>query len=282
MLLGAHVSVAGGLENGPVNGAALGAESIQIFTRNQRTWRHPPLQEAEVEAFRRARIEHGTRAVVSHASYLLNLCTADPVFRERTCRSLAAEARRCARLGVEVLVFHPGAHGGRGEAAGVETAARSLDEVVDLARGAKGVVLALETTAGQGHCVGHRFEHLRDILGRVRDPGRFGVCLDTAHVFAAGYDLRSTRHYEETLVTLDRVLGLERLVALHLNDSRMPLGSRVDRHADIGEGHLGIRVFTRLVRDPRLRGLPAVLETPGGKEAWKRDIGRLKRARRRG
>jgi len=276
------MSVAGGLENGPLNGTAIGADAIQIFTRNQRTWKHAPLREEEVAAFKDARDSCGTRVVLSHGAYLLNLCSTDAATLRRSCQGLVAEIHRCHRLGVEILVFHPGSHGGVGESTGVKTVARSLDRVAGLTENAESVVLALETTAGQGTSVGHRFEHLGDILDRVRSPDRFGICLDTAHIFAAGYDLRTRADHEKTLTAFDRTVGLDRLVALHLNDSRSQLGSRVDRHADIGEGHLGIRVFTRLVRDPRLENLPAVLETPGGMERWKRDIKRLRRARSRG
>ena len=281
MHLGAHVSVAGGLEFGPRNGQTLGAEVIQIFTRNQRTWQHPPLHDAEVAAFREARDKAGIRTVVSHGSYLLNLAAVDRRVKQRSIRALAAEIDRCRRLGVEVLVFHPGAHGGQGEATGIDAVAQSLDRAVEASGGVDGVCLALETTAGQGQSVGHRFEHLRDILARVKEPELYGVCLDTCHVFTAGYDLRSRAAYEATLETFDRVIGLERLVALHLNDSLRPLNSRRDRHADLGEGELGIRVFTRMVRDARFQSLPGVLETPGGMDVWKRELTRLKRARRR-
>lgn len=287
MLLGAHVSVAGGLEHGPRNGKAIGAEAIQIFTRNQRTWRHPRLTRAEVESFRAARSAAGTRAVLAHGSYLLNLAATDAAIRRRSREALTAEIERAAALGVEVLVFHPGAHGGQGEAAGIKTVAASLDRAVAgvEADGAREVGLALETTAGQGTGLGHRFEHLRDILARMEGKGvgtvRFGVCLDTCHVFAAGYDVRGRDRYEETLDAFDRVIGLDRLMAIHLNDSKRPFASRRDRHADLGEGELGLRVFTRMTRDPRFRGLPAVLETPGGMDVWKRDVARLKRARRR-
>lgn len=280
MLLGAHVSVAGGLEHAPAHGKTLGAEAIQIFTRNQRTWRHRPLCAAEVAAFRAARAAAGTRAVLAHGSYLLNLAAADPAILRRSRAALLAEIERCRRLGVDVLVVHPGAHGGRGEAAGVRAVAASLDWALEHAGGTGRVTLALETTAGQGHSLGHRFEHLRDILGRLRRPAGVAVCIDTCHVFAAGYELRSAGGYEETLAALGRTVGLDRVAAIHLNDSRGPLGSRRDRHVDLGAGELGIRVFTRLVRDRRLSGLPAVLETPGGMAIWKRDIARLERARR--
>lgn len=281
MLLGAHVSVAGGLENGPVNGAAIRAEAIQIFTRNQRTWRHKPLTDEEVAAFRAARDAAGLQAVVSHASYLLNLAAVDGTTRKRSLAALAEELVRCSRLGVEALVLHPGAHGGRGEAVGIRAIAAGLDHALDAADGAAGVTLALETTAGQGHSIGHRFEHLRDIMARVAEPHRHAVCVDTCHVFAAGYDLRAVSCYDAAWQAFDAVIGLDRLAVLHLNDSLRPFASRRDRHADIGEGELGLAVFTRMARDSRFSGLPAVFETPGAMAGWKRDIARLKRARSR-
>jgi deoxyribonuclease-4 len=192
--------------------------------------------------------------------------------------------QRCHALGIPSVVVHPGAHMGAGERAGLKAVARSLDEVHQRTRRARVRVL-LEVTAGQGSCLGYRFEHMAEILGQVRAPERLGVCLDTCHLLAAGYDLQSPKGYEATLADFDRIVGPSRLMAVHLNDSRSPRGSRVDRHQRAGEGHLGVPAFRRIVNDPRLRGVPMVVETPGPLPEWKKELallrGLVRRARRR-
>lgn len=280
-LLGAHVPTAGGLHNAPAHGRDIGATAIQVFTRSQRQWAARPLADEEAGAFRQAMKASGVRSVMSHASYLINLASPDPVLSERGREAFRVEMTRCDALGIPLLVFHPGAHLGGGEEAGIVAVARSLDHVFGACRRAR-VAALIEITAGQGSCVGHRFEHLAEMLSRVRSPERVGVCLDTCHLYAAGYDIATPRGYERTLLEFDRVVGLDKLRAIHLNDSRKPLGSRVDRHAPIGEGFLGLRTFRRLLADPRLREVPKVLETPGGLPAWRRELALLRGLGKRG
>jgi deoxyribonuclease-4 len=280
-LLGAHVPTAGGLHHAPAHGRDIGATAIQVFTRNQRQWAARPLAGEETGAFRRALLASGVRSVMSHASYLINLASPDPSVSERGREAFRVEMTRCDDLGIPLLVFHPGAHLGAGEAAGVRAVARGLDRVFAAYRRAR-VMPLIEITAGQGSCVGHRFEHLAEMLALVKSPERVGVCLDTCHLYAAGYDIATPRGYDRTLAEFDRVVGLGKLRAIHLNDARKPLGSRVDRHAPIGEGFLGLPTFRRLLADPRLRDVPKVLETPGGLEAWRRELALLRGLGRRG
>ncbi len=275
MLLGAHVPAAGGVVNALANGQAIGATAIQVFTRNQRTWKSTPSRAAEWRAFRAARPVSGVQVVLAHASYLINLASVLPEVRARSRRCLAEEIRRCHALGIRHAIVHPGAHMGAGEPAGLRAVARSLDDVLARTRG-RDVNVLLEVTAGQGSCLGHRFEHLAEVLSRLRAPERVGVCLDTCHLLAAGYDIASEEGYARTLSDFERVVGLEKLQAVHLNDSRRPLGSRVDRHAPIGTGFLGRAGFRRLLRDPRLRGVPMVVETPGPLATWKMEIALLR------
>jgi deoxyribonuclease-4 len=274
-LLGAHVPTAGGLHKAPGHGEDIGATAIQVFTRNQRQWAAKPLSAEETAAFRTALSATGVRAVMAHASYLINLASPDPTVLGRGRDALREEIARCHALGIPYAIFHPGAHLGCGEDAGVRGVAASLDDVLSASRGSE-VMALVEITAGQGSCVGHRFEHLAEVLARVRSPERVGVCLDTCHLYAAGYDLATPRGYERTLGEFDRVVGLGTLRAMHLNDSRRELGSRVDRHAPIGEGHLGLATFRRIVADERLAAVPKVLETPGGLEGWRREIALLR------
>jgi deoxyribonuclease-4 len=271
LLLGAHVPAAGGVAMAPGNGQAIGATAIQVFTRNHRQWASKPLAPGEPAEFQEALQGSGIGAVMAHASYLINLASVSPDFLARSRQHLAEEVLRCDRLGIPLVVVHPGAHMGAGERAGLRAIARSLDEVHARTRGARVRVL-LEVTAGQGSCLGHRFEHLAEILEKVRAPERLGVCLDTCHLLAAGYDLATPRGYEATLAEFFRRLGAARLMAIHLNDSKTPLGSRVDRHARAGEGHLGLPTFRRLLNDARLRGVPMVVETPGPLAAWKKEL----------
>jgi deoxyribonuclease-4 len=282
MLLGAHVPVAGGLHLAPARGRAIGAEAIQIFTRNKVQWRARPVSADEAAAFRSALAESGIAVVLTHCSYLVNLASPERGARERSVASFLAEMERCHALGVPLLVFHPGAHMGAGEAAGLAAVAGSLDEILERGRGLA-VRPLIEVTAGQGSYVGHRFEHLAFILGRVREPERLGVCLDTCHLYAAGYDLATPSGYESTMRELARVVGLDKVRAFHINDSKARLGRHFDLHAPIGRGHLGRATFRRLLRDGRFAGLPMVLETPGPLAAWKRELKLLRtlRGRRR-
>ena len=275
MHLGAHVPVTGGLFNAPARGTAIGAEAIQIFTRNQMQWACRPLGDDECVAFREALAGSAVRHVLTHGSYLVNLASPNPDFLRKSRECMVTEIERCHRLGIPHVVFHPGAHMGAGEEEGLSAIARSLDHVLERTEGLD-VMPLVEATAGQGTSLGHRFEHLAGIFDRVRAPERLGVCLDTCHVYAAGYDLATPEGYEETLRAFARVVGLDKLKAVHLNDSRRERGSRVDRHARAGEGLMGLDTFARILNDRRFRGLPLVVETPGPLAEWKKEIARLR------
>ena len=275
MILGAHVSAAGGVHNSPGNGLELGCQSIQIFTRNQRQWKAKPLADSEVEGFRQELKRSGIRSTAAHASYLLNLGSPDPAVLARSREAFSQELERCRRLGLDFLVVHPGAHLGSGEPAGLRAVAGSLNRTLEQNREVRTRIL-LETTAGQGSHLGHRFEHLAEILSLLEESERVGVCVDTCHVFAAGYDLRDAAGYRRTLDELDRVVGLGRVKAFHLNDSKRELGSRVDRHEHIGEGRIGVEGFRLLVNDRRFARTPMILETPGGETHYGKNLNRLR------
>ena len=275
LLLGAHVPTTGGVPNAPGNGRLVEATAIQIFTRNQRQWACTPLALGEAAAFRQALAGSGVRAVLSHASYLINLASVVPDFLEKSRRALVEEVRRCHDLGIPHAVVHPGAHMGLGEKAGLDAVARSLDHVLRRTRGRKVMVL-LEVTAGQGSCLGHSFEQLAGILDRVKEPERLGVCLDTCHLNASGYDIVSAEGYEQTMERFAGTVGLRKLKAIHLNDAKSARGSRLDRHERAGQGQLGLETFRRILNDPRLRCVPMVVETPGPIEEWKKEIGLLR------
>jgi deoxyribonuclease-4 len=271
--LGAHVSVAGGIPTAIGRATDLGCTAIQIFVKNASQWRGKELSDAEIEAFHAARAGSAVGPVVAHASYLINLCAADPALLEKSREALADELARCARLGVDGLVVHPGAHLGAGEEAGIACVAASLDAVLAALPDAPTRIL-LENTAGQGSCLGYRLEHLARIRERVAAPERVGICVDTCHAFAAGYSIHEAAGYEELLAEIEGLTGLSVLGAVHLNDSVRPFGSRRDRHAHIGEGEIGLDLFARLLQDPRLAHVPMVVETePGdGMEGHRRDL----------
>jgi len=267
MLLGSHLSIAGGLHHALIAAERHGFGTVAMFVRNQLQWRVPRLSEAAVAGFRRVRRRLGIGPIVAHGSYLVNLA-GDGIVRRKSIAATRADLDRCGRLGIEYLVIHPGSHADADE--GVRRIADALNDVFAACRFRRPKVL-LETTAGAGHCLGDTFEQLAAILARVRRPRRVGVCLDTCHVFAAGYDLRTPQAYRRTLGRFDRVIGLGRLGAIHLNDSPKPLGSRRDRHEHIGRGRIGRAGFAHIVRDRRLAGVPMILETPKGLDARGRD-----------
>ena len=274
-LLGAHVSTSGGVDKAPANGKGLGCDAIQVFTRNQMQWRARPLSELEIAGFREGLKECGIQTTVSHDSYLINLGSHEPVTLQKSLEAFADEIERCEQLGISFLVFHPGSHVGSGEAAGLQRIADSLNAVLGQKPKYRTQVL-LENTAGQGSNLGYRFEQLADILAKTENPNRLGVCLDTCHLFASGYDLRTRSTYEATFEEFDAIVGLGRVKVFHLNDSKKSLGSRVDRHENIGKGELGLGPFRFLLNDPRFAGLPMLLETPGGDEAYRIDLTTLR------
>ncbi len=261
MRLGAHESIGGGLHKAFDRAQSVGCETLQIFVKSNRSWAVKPLTEEDIARFKAKAEETGIQPVVDHTSYLLNLGTPDDTLWKRSRDTLIIELERCEALGVPYLVLHPGSHVGTGEEAGLARVAQALGEVHAATPGFRAQIL-LETTAGQGTNLGYRFEHLGWLLEHTPTGERMGVCLDTCHVFAAGYELRTPEGYAATMEAFDRIVGLERLLALHLNDSKGDLGSRKDRHEHIGKGHIGLEGFRHVLNDPRLANLPGLLETP--------------------
>lgn len=263
-LLGAHESVGGGLHLAFARIAQVSGEVLQIFTRNQRQWTPAELKDSEIDLFRAAHERSGAMPVVSHASYLVNLATAQGELRDKSITSLVLELQRCAVLGVPTVVLHPGCHGGDGVEEGLNRFVANLDRVFTASD--TGVRILIETTAGQGTGLGRSFEELAYILDRSEYRQLLGVCIDTCHIFAAGYELRSAEGYAATIAALDRTVGLGRVQLVHLNDSKKELGSRVDRHDHIGEGAIGLAGFRNLLNDYRFAGMPMVIETPKGED----------------
>jgi deoxyribonuclease IV len=262
-LLGAHMSIAGGVGNALLDGKKVHCDAIQIFTRSSRQWAAKPYSKEEIEQFKINRKETGIATVVAHDSYLLNLGSPDSVLRKRSIASFIDELERCETLAVSNLIAHPGSHLGTGEAEGIKTIARSLDEVHTACPGYETKV-TLEITAGQGSNLGYRFEQISAIIDAVKQNDRLRVCFDTEHAFAAGYDIRTREGYERTFDEFDSAIGVERLAAFHLNDSKKELNCRVDRHEHIGKGCIGVEAFRLLLNDKRFWGLPMCLETPKG------------------
>lgn len=260
-LFGAQLSVAGGLHNAVTLAEELKCETLQIFTKNANMWEAEPLTEDAVRTFRRAATASKLQHLTAHDSYLINLASPDDTLFAKSVAALAVEMERAELLGFSYLVMHPGAHVGSGEEAGLARVVTGLEEVHARCRGF-GVRLLVETTAGQGSSLGWRFEHLAAIFQRSNCSDRMDVCFDTCHVFAAGYALTAESDYAATFQQFDDLIGLSRLKLFHINDSVKPLGSRVDRHAGIGLGEIGLDAFRRLVTDPRFRNHPMILETP--------------------
>ena len=259
--LGAHESIGGGLYRALERGEAVGCQSLQIWTKNSRQWNAPSLEPAEIEQFQAARSQRDIHPIVAHASYLINIASPKPELYARSVKALIDEAERCEQLDLPYLVLHPGAHTGDGMDAGLQRAQAALRDVLAALPGYS-VRILLETTAGPGSALGSTFEELAVLLEADTDNAGLGICLDTCHVFAAGYDLRSAQGYETMMCALDETVGLNALHVVHLNDSRHPLGSHKDRHEHIGKGHLGVAGFQHILTDPRLEGIAGILETP--------------------
>jgi len=259
--IGAHMSIAGGVHRAILSGCELGCETIQIFTKSPGNWGMPALSEKAEKQWDEARSRVDISPVIAHDCYLVNLASPDRTLWERSIATLGNEVQRAQKLGIERFVIHPGAHMGSGEEEGLKRVAAALDRV--LAQDAQTTIL-LETTAGQGSSLAYRFEHLASILSLSRYSDRIGICLDTCHIFAAGYDIRSRTGYERIINELDSIVGLEKILALHVNDSKRELGSRVDRHEHIGKGEIGYEGIACFLRDERLESLPFILETPKG------------------
>lgn len=261
LLLGAHMSIAGGVDLAPLRGKQVGCRTIQLFTKSSNQWRARSLPSEEIDRFRANLQATAIAPAVAHGAYLINLASTDPALHQRSMAACLEELERAEALGIPYLVIHPGAHMGAGEEAGLRQVANSLRELLKRTKGCR-VQAVLETTAGQGTALGYRFEQIALLLDQIGLPERTGVCLDTCHLFAAGYDIRTLDDYHGVLRVFDQVVGIPFLRVIHVNDCKKELGCRVDRHEHIGKGTIGLEAFRCLVTDPRLRGIPMIIETP--------------------
>ncbi len=260
LLLGTHVSVAGGMHTAFDRATQIGCTTMQVFVKNASQWKAKPLGSSDIESYKTARARATVSPVVAHAAYLINLCAVQPETLRRSCDAFEDELRRCEALEIMGLIVHPGAHLGAGEAAGLQRIAESLNDIHARTPGFRTLTL-LETTAGQGTSLGSTFAQLRRIIDGTADPARIAICMDTCHVFAAGYDIRTAHGWKSLLEDFNRELGLDRLKVIHVNDSKKDMGSHVDRHEHIGLGRIGLEGFRFLMNDPRLAGIPLILET---------------------
>jgi deoxyribonuclease-4 len=274
VLLGAHMSIEGGLHKAFERIARVRGEALQIFSKNQRQWRVPELTDGEIKDFTAAWEKWGKGPVAVHDSYLINLANPDKTKANRAVSAFADELTRADRLNIPYLIMHPGSHVGAGVDAGLQHLTSNLDRAFEQAKAAQSVMVLLETTAGQGTGIGSSFEELAHVLTHSQFPERLGVCLDTCHVFAAGYDISTRAGYDKTFAAFNRAVGLDHLRFFHINDSKKELGSRVDRHEHIGKGKIGLEAFRHLMNDPRFQNHPMVLETPKEKDL-KEDIENL-------
>ena len=269
--IGAHVSAAGGVENAPLNAHKIGARAFAVFTKNQRQWKAKPLSPQSIEAFSRncEKLGYAPENILPHDSYLINLGHPEEEPLAKSREAFIDEFQRCEQLGLKYLNFHPGSH--LGKISEAESLRRIADSINIALEKTNGVAAVIENTSGQGHHLGYRFEHLAEIIRQVEDRTRVGVCLDTCHTYTAGYDLKSRTGYEETINAFDRIVGLQYLKGMHLNDCKKDLGSRVDRHESIGKGVLGVAPFGYIMTDPRMDGIPLILETPND-ALWAEEI----------
>jgi deoxyribonuclease-4 len=264
-LLGAHTSINGGVSTAVDLAEKLGFTAMQIFTKNNNRWYAKELGDKEIVTYKTRLKSSNIKFVVAHDSYLINLCAKDTEMLNKSKDSFLDELKRCELLEIPHLNFHPGAHLGLGEDEGIKLIAESLNVIHSSTPGYK-VTSMIETTAGQGSSVGYKFEHLRKIIDLVDEKNRMTVCIDTAHIFAAGYDIKNASKYKQVMNEFDNIIGLDRLKCIHMNDSKKILGSRVDRHENIGEGFIGIEGFINIMNDKRIEHIPKILETPKGKE----------------
>ncbi len=278
LLLGAHMSIAGGLYTAFERAERVGCTAIQIFTKNSNQWREPVLSSDDIAKYRAAKNKSKVRVVVSHGSYLINLCGATDYLLENSRNSFIEEIKRCDALEIKYLIFHPGAHTTMGRKEAVKIVADSLNHAHNATKKSQ-VVTLIETTAGQGTTLGSSFEEIAQMISFVKDKERVGVCIDTCHIFAAGYDVRTRGSYDRTMSEFDRVVGFDMLHAIHLNDAKKPLKSHVDRHEQIGKGEIGKPAFGFFMNEDRFVDIPKVLETPKGDDGYKMDIVNLKTLR---
>jgi deoxyribonuclease IV len=264
-LLGAHFSIAKGLHHALYEAETYGCTALQIFTKNTSAWKERTLTQEEINRFDHAREQTGITSIASHTSYLINLATLEREKHAMSCNALKQELIRSSMLGIPFVVLHPGAHLGQGKDKGIEKIALSINKIFAQTPDIQ-IRLLLETTAGQGSGLGHTFEQLASIMDKIENQNRIGICLDTSHVFAAGYDIRTPESYRKTTDAFDAIIGFENLYVIHLNDSKKELGSRVDRHEHIGEGNIGIKAFELLMNDMRFWDVPKIIETPKQKD----------------
>ena len=271
---GPHVSIAGGVENAPLNAAALGATAFAMFTKNQRQWSAPPISEASAAAFREncRKAGYTPDQILPHDGYLINMGNPDPEKRKNAVAAFTDEMFRCQFLGLKLLNLHPGSH--LKQISEKECLAYIAEGINSALAETEGVIAVLENTAGQGSNLGYQFSQLAEIMEQVKDQSRVGVCIDTCHSFAAGYDLKSEEGYEKTMEEFGRLIGFENLRGMHLNDSKSLLGGKLDRHDSLGKGYLGIDVFRRIMQDPRIQNIPLILETPD-ESIWKEEVAAL-------
>jgi deoxyribonuclease-4 len=277
-ILGAHFSIAKGLHHALYEAKTYGCTALQIFTKNASTWKERTLTPEEIDRFHQARKETGVTEIVSHTAYLINLATSEREKHVLSCNALANEMIRSSKLDIPFTVLHPGAHMGRGEEKGIEKIAAGVNEIFEKTPAIKSRLL-FETTAGQGSGIGYAFEQLAAILDKIENQHRCGICLDTSHIFAAGYDIRTKASYLKTMAAFDAIIGIKNLFVIHLNDSKKGLGSRVDRHEHIGEGNIGMAMFKLLMNDQRFKDIPKIIETPKHKDGFDADKMNLRRLR---
>lgn len=275
MRFGAHVSIAGGIFNAPKNGKEATCDVVQIFTKNQMQWRVQELRAEDVAKFKAEEVRTGVKAICVHASYLINLGGFDAQKLRQSRENFVVEMQRAEALGIPYLIVHPGSHMGQGEQKGLDRIAESLNVVLQQCPDFKLKVL-LETTAGQGDNLGYTFEQLAEIKAKVDAKDKIGVCVDTCHIFAAGYELRTPAGYEKTMAQLDAAIGADQVGIIHSNDSKRELGSRRDRHEHVGDGELGLEAFANFVNDPRFADVPMIIETPGGPKKDAENLAKLR------
>ncbi|MFI5253500.1 MAG: deoxyribonuclease IV [Bacteroidota bacterium] len=264
-LIGAHESIAGGVYTAFERAESVGCATLQVFTKNSNQWAAKPLTEEDIANYKSAASKSTIKPVVAHDSYLINLCAVSPEILKKSREAFTDELQRCEALGIPYLNFHPGGHMGRGEEDGIKYIIESLNIAHEQTKGFH-VKSVIETTAGQGTTLGYRFEQLKAMINGVDEPERMAVCIDTCHIFAAGYDIATPEAYERTMKEFSDIIGFNKLAAIHVNDSKKGLGSKVDRHEHIGKGAIGIGGFRNLMNDPRLKKIPKILETPKGED----------------
>ena len=265
LLIGAHCSTEGGLHTAFLRAEAIDATAIQIFTQNARQWHASKIKPDQVEIYKMSQSKSKVKIVISHDSYLINLCAKDDEIQKKSETAFKAEIDRCNDLGINLLVFHPGSHLGQGEEAGLQKISETLNKIHGETKNCN-VISVLETTAGQGTNLGYKFEQLRYIIDNVENKDRVGICIDTCHIFAAGYEIRDKKNYTKAMKSFDDIIGLDYLKVFHINDCKSEFGSHVDRHDHIGKGKIGEDAFSFIMNDKRLKNIPKILETPKSKD----------------